>query len=163
MTAHATIRRNIADKLTAATAIKNFCVAGWSLGCAVILEAFGIEGLPAADDAPFLFVYSDGENESGGETSDSTFEVVLLAGCLSVAAEGSLDETVVSTRTATANGLTVRGGSANAEALLALAITATDNVGAVLRSVRITSSGTIEHPLHWARARLSFYEPNTLN
>jgi hypothetical protein len=64
---------------------------------------------------------------------------------------------------ATANGLTVLGGSANAEALLALAITAADNVGAVLRSVRITSSGTIEHPLHWARARLSFYEPNTLN
>lgn len=162
MTTHATIRRTIADKITAAAAVRDFCVERYAIGCQVLLEAFGIDGLPGVNDAPFVFVYSDGENEMAGETSEATFEVALLAGCLSVAPEGALDETVVSTRTAAANGLIVRGGSANAEALLCLAVTAANNPGALLRSVAITSSGTIEHPLHWARARLSYYEPNTL-
>jgi hypothetical protein len=163
MTAHATIRRAIADLLAASTAIKNFCVSNYALGCAVQLEAFGFDGMPGQADAPFLFVYSDGENESAGEISEATFEVILVAGCISLAAEGALDEVIISTRSAAANGLTVRNGTANPEALLGLALAAIGpaRVGAVFRKASVTSSSTVDHPLHWAKARISYYEPNT--
>jgi hypothetical protein len=162
MTAHHTIMRTVCDKLAASTAIRDWCVAQFSKGCQIQLDAFGAAGLPGVEDAPFLFVYADGENEAEGSVSEETFEFIIIAGVQSKT-DGGIDQTVVSARTAAANGLTVNGIADLAETLRGLALTAirATEVGAIYRSAVLSESGTLDYPLQWARARLSFFEPQT--
>ena len=163
MTAHHTILRNIADALTASTAIRDWCVAHFGRGCHVQLDAYGAAGLPGQSEAPFILLYSDGENDGAGEVDEETFEAILIAGIVSKV-EGGTDTAAVSVRSATANGLTVCGIADQAEALreLALEVIQDGNFGANYRKSVKTASGTLDYPLQWARARMSFYEYQTL-
>lgn len=162
MLAHHTIMRNLANALAASTAIKTACVTAYGRGVLVQLNAYGVEGLPSVDDCPFLFIFADGENESGNEVAEATFEVIVTAGVAS-ATEGASDKSEVTARTTSANGLTVVGIADKAEDLLiqALAVIAATQCGAVQRKVTISSSGTLDFPLQWSKARINFYEPQT--
>lgn len=162
MTTHHTIMLNACDKLVASTAIRDWCIAQFGKGCQIQLDAYGAAGLPGEAEAPFLFIYADGENEGAGAVAEETFEFILLAGIVSKT-EGGTDSTAVSARSATANGLTVNGIADKAEYLrgLALAEIRANEVGAIYRSAVLSESGTLDYPLQWARARLSFYEPQT--
>jgi hypothetical protein len=162
VTAQHTVARNLANALAASTAICDWCVAQFALGCHVQLDAYGAAGLPGEAEAPFLFVYADGELEVGPAVAEATFELVLVAGVKSET-EGGQDITVVSARSASANGLTVVGIADQAEALLnlALAAAAAGSFGAPYRAAVVSASGTLDYPLQWARARLSFFEPQT--
>lgn len=164
MTAHHTILRNICDALTASTAIRDWCIAQYGRGCQVQLDAYGAQGLPTEDDAPYIFIWSDGDVDGGAEIDEETFEAVLVAAVLSPTSGGA-DITVASARTASSNGLRVLGCAEKSEHLRGLALDAIKaaGVGAVYRKATLTESGTLDYPLQWARARMSFYEPKTFD
>lgn len=161
---HSDVRYSMANSIWLSDAVRDWCASNYGRGCSVILEAFGIEGAPTVKDAPFIFIYSDGENETAGLIAQATFEVVVVAGVKSKAALGSLDEETIAPRSATDNGLKVRRGVADAEKLLGLALMAVDEsaCGAVVQSYSVTSEGMVEHPLHWARARVAFMDALTM-
>lgn len=161
MMTHATIRRNIVELLADSDSVLQHCTANHGKGCQVYLESFGIEGWPTEADAPYIIVYSDGDNDLAGHIEQATFEVVIQVGVLSKTADaGGLDEEAVSTRTASSNGLVVRHGIAAAEELLELALIEISSgfVGSTIERVSRTSQGTTEHPLHWAQARIAFID-----
>jgi len=160
---HHTVMRNICNALTGSEAVRSWCVKVFGKGCHIQLDAYGAEGLPGEAEAPFIFVFSDGENESAGQIGEATFEAIVVAGVCSKV-EGGTDIQKITPRTEKANGLAVFGIAEKAEELLAIAlgIVQRGNHGAVFRTAYISGSGTVDYSLQWSRARLSFYELQTL-
>ena len=161
---HHKVMRNLCDALTASDAVRLFCVGNFAKGCHIQLNAYGAEGLPDETQAPFIFVFSDGENESAGEIGEASFEVTIVAAVCSQT-EGGTDIQAISERTKDANGLTVVGIAEKADELLTIALDVVKrgNHGAILRTATISGSGTLDYPLQWSRARLTFYESYTLS
>lgn len=161
MTGHETIKRNVATAIANSAEVLAYCQEHFGRGCKVMVNVYGAEGWPNEADAPFVFIYSDGENEIGN-VDEETFEfVIVVAG-----ADNSDSPTVVAEleRSETANGLVVRGIADKVEGLRNLVETIVSDgcFGAVYNTATRTESDALDYPLEWAQLRVSFFEPQSL-
>lgn len=162
MTGHETVKRNVATAICGSSAVAELAARHFGRGLKVIVNAYGDHGFPGEDDAPFAFIYSDGENEIGN-VAEETFEfVIVVAGCDS--ADG-LTVSEVTPRTDSANGLVVSGVMDKIEELRTTIeeIVRDGNFGAVFNTATRTEATLLDWPLEWAALRVSFYDPQTID
>ncbi len=161
MTLHETIKRNVATAIANSDDVLAFCQTNFGRGCKVLVNIYGAQGWPGEEDAPFVFIYSDGENEIGN-VDEETFEFAIVVG----GADSSDSPTVETTmeRGESSNGLVVRGIADKVEALrnIVEAIVKEGNFGAIYNTATRTESDALDYPLEWAQLRVSFYEPQSL-
>lgn len=161
MTSHESVKRAVAQAICDSSEVAELAVRHFGRGLKVIVNAYGDNGFPGEEDAPYAFIYSDGENEIGN-VADETFEfVIVIGGC----DEGGLTVSEVSARTDTENGLVVSGIMDKIEQLRAAVedIVRGGRFGAVFNTASRTESEMLDWPLEWASLRCSFYDPQSIN
>ena len=111
--------RVAAARLVAADeTIAAYCAENFGRGLLVIVDRYGVDGLPGEKDAPYCWLYTDGDNELGNVDAD-TFEFVVEVGAVDDAIRPSYTEEAA--RTAAANGLVLGGIAEKVERLRELA------------------------------------------
>jgi len=155
--------RVAAARLVAANeAIAAYCAENFGRGLQVIVDRYGLEGAPGEDDAPYAWIYTDGENELGNVDAN-TFEFVVEVGAVNPAIRPS--HTVEAQRTGTANGLVLGGIAAKVEALRELVFRAIagGHVGAMFNTASRIEDSVSGFPLEFAALRMNFIFPETLD
>lgn len=155
--------RVAAARLVAANAaIAAYCAENFGRGLQVIVDRYGVEGLPGEDDAPYAWIYADGENELGNVDAES-FEFVVEVGAVNPAIRPS--HTVEAARSASANGLVLGGIAAKVEALRELVFRAIagGHVGAMFNTASRTEDSVSAFPLEYAALRMNYTYPETLD
>lgn len=143
-------------------AVLEYCIANFGRGLAVHVGAYA-QGVPGIEDAPFLWIIPQEENEAVNE--DEVFTVRMVVGG---AVKGSSGEkvitNVVTPRTAEANGLTVNGGNAIVEDLRDIIIGVVRNAkaGARVKAIRREENDIAHFPLEWATIYIEYFEPESL-
>lgn len=162
MTSHASIKAAVAEAIRASEDVRAFCVEHFGRGALVIVDWFGAEGAPGEREAPYVFLYSTGENQTG-QVDEETFEFSIEIGGVAAGMVGP-PRTVSSARTATENGMVVNGCAAELEELrtIVVGILKSGAFGASLRSVTLSESSVITYPLEWSSIRCEFFEPDTI-
>jgi len=162
MSPHETIKLNVATAIRDSVEIRDYCIQHFGRGLQVIVNRYGDEGYPGEEEAPFAFLYSDGENESGA-VDENTFDFVVVVG--GVDAGSSPRKAVSGVRSDSANGMVVSGIAAEVEELRekVIEILKASTYGACFRTVVRSESNLNDYPLEWAKCRASFFEPETLN
>jgi hypothetical protein len=152
-----------AARLVAANeAIAVYCAENFGRGLQVIVDRYGLEGVPGENDAPYAWIYTDGENELGNVDAES-FEFVVEVGAVNPAIRPSY--TVERERAAAANGLVLGGIAAKVEELreLVFAAIAGGAVGACFNTASRTEDSVSGFPLEYAALRMNFTYPATLD
>lgn len=161
MTNHADIKRAVAEAIRDSEEVRDFCVEHFGRGALVIVDWFGAQGVPGVKEAPFVFLYSAAENDSGF-VDEETFTVhVVVGGCGRTETPA---REVGTERTAAQNGLVVNGISAELEELRGIVeeVVTSGAFGAVPRTFTRVESSTADWPLEWAKLNIDFFEPETI-
>lgn len=155
--------RVAAARLVAADeAIAAYCAQNFGRGLLVIVDRYGVDGIPGEKDAPYAWLYTDGENELGNVDAE-TFEFVVEVGAVDTALRPSYTEEAA--RTASANGLVLGGIAEKVERLreLVLAAITRGHVGACFNTAARTENSMSGFPLEFAALRMNFTYPETLD
>ena len=157
---HASIKESVARAFASSKVVASFCVQNFGRPALVIVDWFGAEGAPSEREAPYIFLYSTGENTTG-HVDEETFEFYVEIGAV---ASARPVRTSQSARTASENGLVVNGCAALMEELRAIlvGILKAGAFGASLRSVTFAESSTMSYPLEWSSIRCEFFEPESI-
>ena len=157
---HAQIKRNVAEAFAASEEVRAFCVEHFGRGALVIVDWFGSDGAPGVNQAPYILLYSTGDNQTG-HVDEETFEFSIEIGGVASRFPSREEQ---DTRTATANGLVVNGCAALLEELrgILVGILKSGGFGASLRSVTFDESSTVSFPLEWCSISCEFFEPETI-
>lgn len=160
-TAHEQIKLNVAQAIAEDAEIKAYCVANFRRPLQVIVNRYGEEGFPGEAEAPFAFLYSDGENELGS-VDEETFDFVIVIGAVDPA--DSPTKNAVMERSQDSSGLVVCGIADKVEAVRGMVerIVRQSVHGACFRTASRTESNLCDFPLEWAKLRCNFFEPETL-
>ena len=162
MISHRSVMAAAGAAVRDSTAVLEYCLANFGRGLAVHVGAYA-QGVPGIEDAPFLWIIPQEENEAVNE--DQVFTVRMTVGG---AVKGSGGEkvitNVVTPRTAEANGLTVNGGNAIVEDLRDIIIGVVRNAkaGARVRAIRREENDIAHFPLEWATIFIEYFEPESL-
>ena len=161
MTPH-TVRVNAARLVAADETIAAYCAQNFGRGLLVIVDRYGLEGIPGERDAPYAWLYTDGENDLGNVDAE-TFEFVVEVGAVENALRPSHTEEAA--RTASANGLVLGGIAEKVERLreLVLAAITRGHVGACFNTAARTENSMSGFPLEFAALRMNFTYPETLD
>ena len=162
MTAHRAIMNALAEKITASTDVRDYCIANFGRGLAVHVGAYAA-AVPGEKDAPFCWITPQEENEATKD--DDLFTVRIVIGGLVKGSGGEKVITnVVTERTATANGLTLNGGNAIVEDLrdMILVLSRNANAGAIVNRIRREENDIAHFPLEWATMYIEYLEPDSL-
>lgn len=162
MTAHRSIMVKMGEAVRDATAVLNSAITISGKGLAVHVGAYP-DGIPDVKDAPFLWLYASGENES--EKADETFTVHGVVGACIVGTNGErVIKDVETARTSMSNGLTVNGANAKVEELRDLCIAAirAARCGAIVSRISRWENDISHFPLEWAEFEFDFMEPESL-
>ena len=154
--------RVAAARLIAADAtIAAYCAQNFGCGLLVIVDRYGVDGMPGEKDAPYAWIYTDGENDLGNVDME-TFEFVVEVGAVDTAVRPCY--TVDSARTARANGLVLGGIAAKVEGLRELVFAAITggHVGACFNTASRSANSMSGFPLEFAALRMNFTYPETL-
>lgn len=158
---HAEVKRALARAVADDTRVRDFCIEHFGRGALVIVDWYGAEGAPGENEAPYIFIYSTGEN-SGGAVDEKTLDIMIECGgiCSNIPSRERVVE-----RTATANGLAINGCAFELEQLreIVIDIARGVDVGMAYRSVSYTESSTASFPLEWAESRLTYFVPNDIS
>lgn len=162
MTLHETVKLNVATAIADSAEIRDYFVRNLGGVPKVLVNRYGEKGFPGEAEAPFVFIYSDGENEAG-DVDEETFEFCILVGAVDSCE--SPRRTVVRVQSDSQSGLVVEGIADLVEHVreLIVGILRQSNHGAIFRSVTKKESSLNDYPLEWAEMRCSCYEPNTLD
>lgn len=162
MTPHETVKLNVATEIADSAEIREYFVQHLGGVPNVLVNRYGEKGFPGEAEAPFIFIYSDGENEAG-DVDEETFEFCVVVGA--VDSSESPRRTVVRVRSDSQSGLVVEGIADLVETVreMILGILRKSNHGAIFRSVTKKESALNDYPLEWAEMRCSYYEPETLD
>lgn len=160
LTPHA-VRVAAARAVSGSSAIATYCAEHFGRALLVIVDRYGVDGAPGERDAPYCWLYSDGDNELGNVESES-FEFVVEVGAISSSLRPSY--TQEAERTASANGLVLGGISAYVETLrdMVIDVIANTGVGACFNSASRAENSMSGFPLEFAAARMNFTYPTTL-
>ncbi len=156
------VRVAAARIIQADAAIAAYCATNFGRGLQVIVDRYGVDGMPGEEDAPYCWIYTDGVNELGN-VSEETFEFVIEVGAVSTALRPSYTEEAA--RTSTANGLVLGGIAEIVETLREMCISAVreGRVGAIFNTASRAENSMSAFPLEWAAARMNFDYPETLS
>lgn len=159
---HEQIKLNVATEIADNAEIRDYFVEHLGGVPKVLVNRYGEKGFPGEAEAPFVFVYSDGENQAG-DVDEETFEFCIVVGA--VDPSESPRRTVVRVLSNAQSGLVVEGIADRVEHVreLILGILRKSNHGAIFRFVTKKESSLNDYPLEWAEMRCSYYEPNTLD
>ena len=162
MTPHETVKLNVATEIADSAEIRAYCVQHLGGVPKVLVNRYGEEGFPGEDEAPYIFIYSDGENQAG-DVDEETFEFCIVVGAVDPSESPS--RAVVRVQSDDQSGLVVEGIADIVEHVREqiLGILRKSNHGAIFRSVTKKESSLNDYPLEWAEMRCSYYEPNTLD
>ena len=143
-------------------AIAAYCAQNFGRCLQVIVDRYGLDGAPGEADAPYAWIYTDGENELGNVDSES-FEFVVEVGAVNPALRPSY--TVEVERTSGANGLVLGGIAEKVETLRELVFRAIAGgaVGACFNTASRTEDSVTGFPLEHAALRMNFTYPATLD
>ena len=150
---HASIKESVARAFASSKDVASFCVQNFGQPALVIVDWFGAEGAPSEREAPYIFLYSTGENMTG-HVDEETFEFYIEIGAVASARPVRTSQ----------NGLVVNGCAAIMEELRAILVGILKDgaFGASLRSVTFAESSTMSYPLEWSSIRCEFFEPETI-
>lgn len=156
-----TVRVAAARLIAADASIAAYCAQNFGRGLLVIVDRYGVDGIPGEKDAPYAWLYTDGENELGNVGAE-TFEFVVEVGAVENALRPSYTEEAA--RTASANGLVLGGIAEKVERLreLVLAAITRGHVGACFNTAARTENSMSGFPLEFAAIRMNFIYPETL-
>lgn len=159
---HENLKLAVARAIAEDAKVLELCQGAFGAMPLVIVNRYGEEGFPGEDDAPFVFIYSDGENEAG-DVDEETFDVCIVFG----AADPSRSprKRTLMERSETSAGLVVSGMAEDVERVREriLQIVETSVHGAMFRTATRTESNMNDYPLEWAALRVSYWEPDTLD
>ena len=71
-----TVRVAAARLIAADAAVAAYCAEQFGRALLVIVDRYGVDGIPGEKDAPYAWLYTDGENEHGNVDAE-TFEFVV--------------------------------------------------------------------------------------
>ena len=142
-------------------AIAAYCAEHFGRALQVFVACYGIDP-PGEDDAPYAWIYVDGENELGN-VGASTLEFVVEVGAVC----GGLRPHYVeeTTRTASQNGLWIGGISGEVEELreLVYQTIAGGHVGAMFNAASRAENSVAAFPLEYAALRMNVVTPEVLD
>ena len=143
--------------------VLSYCQENFGRGIDINVGAYA-QGIPSAEDSPFLWIQPKEENEAVNQ--DSTFTVrMTVGGC--VKGEGGEKVIVnrVTDRTESQNGLTLNGGNAIVEALrdLIMQVVRNAKAGARVVAMRRVENDIAHFPLEWAEFFVDYFEAESLN
>jgi len=155
------VRVAAARLIAADAAVAAYCAEQFGRALLVIVDRYGVDGIPGEKDAPYAWLYTDGDNELGNVDAE-TFEFVVEVGAVDDALRPSYNEEAA--RTASANGLVLGGIAEKVEHLreLVLAAILRGHVGACFNTAARTENSMSGFPLEFAAVRLNFTYPETL-
>ena len=162
MISHRTVMTNAAQAVADSADVLAYCITNFGRGIAVHVGAYA-QCIPNEDDSPFLWITPVEENEAVNE--DEIFTVrMVVGGCVKGPDGEKYIENVITERTASANGLTVNGGSKVIEDLRDMIIPIVRNAraGARVSAIRRQENDIAHFPLDWAEFFISYYEPESL-
>lgn len=162
MIAHETLKLNLANAIAADPEITALAVENFGRGLDVIVNRYGAQGFPGEKQAPFCFIYSDGENELG-DVGERTFEIVVVVGGVDRSATPRVHR--VAERTDEASGVVVYGIQAVLEEIREKVMKLAEKSvhGAIFNTATESENSLLDYPLEWSKARLNYYEPETLD
>ena len=163
MTSHRTVMQNVGAAIRDNADVKNYCVTNFSRGLDIHVGAYA-QGIPGAEDAPFLWLTPKEENEA--VNADETFTVrMVLGGCVTGTNGEKVIENAVTERTASANGLTVNSGNKIVEDLrdTIIGIVRNAKAGARVSAIRRVENDIAHFPLEWAEIYVEYFEPEALS
>ena len=163
MTFHRQIMNNAAIAVADSTEVLAYCKQNFGKGIDVNVGAYA-QGIPSAEDSPFLWIQPKEENEAVNQ--DTTFTVrMVVGGCV----KGSDGEKVIMNRirerTAEQNGLTLNGGNEIVERLRDIIMDVVRNAkaGARVVAMRRVENDIAHFPLEWAEFFVDYFETEALN
>jgi len=162
MTSHRTIMTNMATAVRDNAAVLSYCKTNFGKGLAITVGAYP-NGVPDAEDSPFLWIRPKEQNEE--VQTDETFTVALVVGgCVKGTNGETVIENVITARTDNANGLTVNGGNKIVEDLrdTIVGVILSARNGAVISRIRRDENDISHFPLEWASFYVDFIEPESL-
>ena len=158
---HEQIKLNVAQAIAEDADIRAYCVENFGRPLQIIVNRYGAEGFPGEAEAPFAFLYSDGENELGA-VDEETFDFCIVVGA--VDASDSPTKNAVMVRSDSSSGLVVCGIADKVEHVREqIADIVRRSVhGACFRTAMRSESNLCDYPLEWAKLRVNYFEPETL-
>lgn len=150
MISHRQIMINMATAVRDSQAVLDYCTSNFSRGLNIHVGAYA-DQIPSEEDSPFLWIFTEGDNETVAK--DETLTVsFFVAGCpLGSTGEKVINNTITQ-RTASTNGLVVNGANKIIEDLRDIILSVIRNAKSGGRVVNFTrSENDLAHqPLEWA-------------
>ena len=161
MISHEQIKLSVALAVANSQEIAAYCRENFGETLNVIVNRYGQDGFPGESDAPFCYIYSDGENEMG-DVDEESFEFVIIVGGVDDG-ESPRRRTVIEATDET-SGLVVCGIADKIETVRGMIeeIVRKSVHGAIFRTCARTESNLCDYPLEWAKLRVNYSEPETL-
>ena len=159
---HENVKLALAQAIATDARTVEMCKSAFGQTPLVIVNRYGEDGFPGEDEAPFVFIYSDGESEAG-DVDEETFDFCVLFGATDPSQTPRRRRLM--TRTDDSAGLIVSGMAEEVEAVREriFEIVQTSVHGAIFRSATRTESNVNDYPLEWAQLRVTYAEPDTLD
>lgn len=163
MTFHRQIMNNAAIAVADSTEVLAYCKQNFGKGIDVNVGAYA-QGIPSAEDSPFLWIQPKEENEAVNQ--DTTFTVrMVVGGCV----KGNDGEKVIMNRirerTAEQNGLTLNGGNEIVERLrdIIMGVVRNAKAGARVVAMRKDENDISHFPLEWSTFYVDYFEEESLS
>lgn len=163
MTSHRQIMNNAAMAVRDSARVLEYCKDNFGRGIDINVGAYA-QGIPTAEDSPFLWIQPKEENEAVNQ--DETFTVrFTVGGCVKGEGGEKVIMNRITQRTLEQNGLTLNGGNAIVENLrdIIMEVVRNAKAGARVVAMRRVENDIAHFPLEWAEFFVDYFEAESLN
>ena len=162
-TPHEQLKQNLAAALADETALVAYVRETFGKTPLIIVNRYGAQGFPGEEEAPFIWIFSEDAENEAGDVDEEAFTVGVVFGAVD---GGPCARKVVSRRrTDEAAGIETYGVMAEVEAVreMIFDVVRRSTHGAIFRSATRTEANLLDYPLEWAKLRIDYAEPDTLD
>lgn len=163
MISHRQIMNNAATAVRDSTDVLDYCKNNFGRGIDINVGAYA-QGIPSAEDSPFLWIQPKEQNEAVNQ--DETFTVrFTVGGCVKGESGEKVIMNRITPRTSDQNGLTLNGGNAIVENLrdIIMEVVRNAKAGARVVAMRRVENDIAHFPLEWAEFFVDYFEAESLN
>lgn len=163
MISHRQIMNNAAIAVRDSANVLEYCKDNFGRGIDINVGAYA-QGIPTAEDSPFLWIQPKEENEAVNQ--DETFTVrFTVGGCVKGEGGEKVIMNRITQRTLEQNGLTLNGGNAIVENLrdIIMEVVRNAKAGARVVAMRRVENDIAHFPLEWAEFFVDYFEAEALN
>lgn len=145
------------------TDVLGYCIDKFGRGLDVHTGAYA-QGIPSAEDSPFLWIQPKDENEAVNEDARFTVRFVV-GGCVKGEGGEKVIENRIRERTATQNGVTLNGGNEIVERLrdIIMEVVRNAKAGARIVAMRKEENDISHFPLEWSTFYVDYFEAESLS